>query len=573
MNKASNIWQNLEQRCIHPELYSEPKELQQARILFGFCLIAGALCLLTIALGWFSKPQYSASYFYVATGHILTCSSVVLLRFCKTMKVPSFVMMVLTILQLGQAPLWTGFHASPVLYTYPLATMFMGIVGGKYHALCTGMLLSLISIVQWRLGIEGFHLGSGPQLPVISTTVLIWCTLSTMALAIYNLIQERSLMDRIEEELVVRTHAQATAEQANVAKDMFLAYLSHEIRNPLTVIVGSVEMLTMKKDTTDHHRYMQSLQSASSGLSRLLDDVLDFSSLQRQQLDLQLTSVDLSALLREVHLEFDRQATLKKLNFQMDIDVECWVIVDRIRLKQVLVNLVSNAIKYTREGSVDLELKRFNNTVRVLVKDTGTGISEDKLDVIFQPFEREHTVQAFGVGLGLAICKGLLELMDSDIYVESQPDVGSQFYFDLPVREKQYEKEIPVESIEGSLSGLKVLIVDDNSAIVSLYKDHLEQIGCLVQVAENGELGLDIVSKWKPAVLLLDLDIPLVSGQEVIATLKQSKQSPMVVVITGNAHVEIEEKRPVYRMLKKPTTLRKIEQVLRAAVSEFTEES
>ena len=108
---------------------------------------------------------------------------------------------------------------------------------------------------------------------------------------------------------------------------------------------------------------------------------------------------------------------------------------------------------------------------------------------------------------------------------------------------------------------------------MSLYKDHLEQIGCLVQVAENGELGLDIVSKWKPAVLLLDLDIPLVSGQEVIATLKQSKQSPMVVVITGNAHVEIEEKRPVYRMLKKPTTLRKIEQVLRAIVSEFTEES
>ena len=195
------------------------------------------------------------------------------------MRVPSTVMMVMVIFQLTQGPIWTGFVESPILYTYPLATIFMGVIGGRRNALITGVTLSTMALGVWQMGVYIPDLGTDVPLPFISTMVLIWCTLTAAALAVYNEVREGGLRARLEKELLSRTKAQEEAEQAVVAKDLFLAYLSHEIRNPLTVIVAGVEMMEKEAKGLDASRvdkYVESLKVASFGLGRLLDDVFDF---------------------------------------------------------------------------------------------------------------------------------------------------------------------------------------------------------------------------------------------------------------------------------------------------------
>ena len=160
-------------------------------------------------------------------------------------------MMIMVIVQLTQGPIWTGFVESPILYTYPLATIFMGVIGGRRNALITGVTLSIMALGIWQLGVFIPDLGTGIPLPFISTMVLIWCTLTAAALAVYNEVRESGLRTQLQKELVSRTKAQEEAEQAVVAKDLFLAYLSHEIRNPLTVIVAGVEMMEQESKSFD----------------------------------------------------------------------------------------------------------------------------------------------------------------------------------------------------------------------------------------------------------------------------------------------------------------------------------
>ena len=304
-------WYQIENFCLHPELRSEPTAMKQARIMLAFCVLAGLSCLGTIVIGVWFEPHYLEYYGYVALGHILTCSSFLLLKFYATMRIPSTVMMIMVIVQLTQGPIWTGFVESPILYTYPLATIFMGVIGGRRNALITGVTLSTMALGVWQMGVYIPDLGTGIPLPFISTMVLIWCTLTAAALAVYNEVREEWFANSTGEGALSRTKAQEEAEQAVVAKDLFLAYLSHEIRNPLTVIVAGVEMMEQESKVFDSSRvdkYVESLKLASFGLGRLLDDVFDFTSIEQSRLDLQSEVFNLSDLVREVHQESMGQA-------------------------------------------------------------------------------------------------------------------------------------------------------------------------------------------------------------------------------------------------------------------------
>ena len=565
-------WYQIENFCLHPELRAEPTAMKQARIMLAFCLLAGLSCMGTIVLGAWFEPQYLQYYGYVALGHIMACSSFVLLRFNSTMRVPSTVMMVMVILQLTQGPIWTGFVESPILYTYPLATIFMGVIGGRRNALITGVILSTVSLGIWQLGEYIPDLGTGIPLPSISTVVLIWCTLTAAALAVYNEVRESGLRIQLEKELVSRTKAQQEAEQAVIAKDLFLAYLSHEIRNPLTVVVAGVEM--MQKDSTTiaptQKKYLESLEAASFGLGRLLDDVFDFTSIEQSRLELQSEVFNLSKLVHEVHQEFKEQAKGKEINFCLVSEGVYWVYADRTRLKQVLTNLVSNAIKFTHEGSVTIQIEQIDgvsDSVKFSVIDTGIGISPQHIESIFKPFVRERSVHTPGIGLGLAICRGLLHQMDTQIHLESTMGKGSHFWFTLPIHEHIEQKFTTVKKSKNiCLSNIRLLIVDDNRDIVALFTAHCKQLGMQVKYSFDGVEGLQYAQDWNPDVILVDFEMPMMSGEEFIAAVREKGILSKFVLLTGSSLNQFSF--DVDAILQKPIPMDVLERVLFELVPE-----
>lgn len=546
---------------MNPALRRDPKVLNQAQIMLAFCLLAGLLCLGTIVLGAAYNPEYTQYYFMVAMGHILACSSFILLKFCNSMRIPSIVMMSTTIIQLTQAPVWTGFVDSPVLYTYPLATMFMGVIGGRLNALITGLSLSVLSLLIWWFGEHYSDVGAGPQLPFISAIVLIWCTLSGAALAMYNDYQEQSLRTRIERELEFRTDAQKRAEEAGSAKDLFLAYLSHEIRNPLMVIVAGTEMIAKDKHMSENQsKYTRSMQSASLSLSRLLDDVFDFTSLEQSRLELRPEVFNLSDLLRSVHQEFAGRNTREGLQFTLAVSRDYWIEADSIRLKQIIVNLVGNALKFTTEGQVILGVKEcIDQQIEVVIEDTGSGISPEHIENIFRPFVRERSVHAPGIGLGLAICKGLLEQMGSQIHLESVVGKGSRFSFCFPLEQSVSDSPVDDHALK-SLQGQKVLLIADSRELVSLITSHCQSMGMHVIYSFDGFRGLELARTFQPSVVLLEYEMPNFSGIDFIQAFGQMHAPSKVILFTSGTSIELPIE--VDAMLEKPVRMSQLEQVL-----------
>ena len=554
-------WYQIENFCLHPDLRSEPTAMKQARIMLAFCLLAGISCLGTIVLGVWFEPHYLQYYGYVAMGHIVTCSSFVLLKFYSTMRVPSTVMMIMVITQLTQGPIWTGFVESPILFTYPLATIFMGVIGGRRNAFITGITLSIMALFVLQMGVRFPDLGTGVPLPFISTIVLIWCTLTAAALAVYNEVREGGLRARLETELLSRTKAQEQAEHAVASKDLFLAYLSHEIRNPLTVIVAGVEMMEQESDSSRTHKYVESLKMASFSLGRLLDDVFDFTSIEQSRLDLQPTVFNLADLLREVYQE---SLEHRSIDTVLEIDKVYWVREDRIRLKQILTNLLSNALKFTHHGSIKLRLtpaESISESVQISVLDTGVGISPEHIESIFKPFVRERSVNAPGIGLGLAICKGLLQQMGSQIHVESTVGKGSHFWFLLPTHLAPEEDSDLTESFTPvNLSGIKLLIVDDNRAIGELLTEYCQTLGMQVMSTHSARDGLEMARTHKPDIVLVDFEMPMMSGEDVVISLREEGVDSKMVLLTGSTLSNLSVS--VDAIVQKPVSMNDLERIL-----------
>jgi signal transduction histidine kinase len=247
-----------------------------------------------------------------------------------------------------------------------------------------------------------------------------------------------SLLQEIEE----RKRAEADAYRANATKSEFLAHLSHEIRTPMNAILGFTEILNDKVTDTQHRKYLRSIELSGNNLLRLINDILDLSKIEAGRLDLQLATVDLRHLLFELEQLFEFQFRKKNLHFELKYDerIPRTLYLDELRMRQILFNLVGNAVKYTDKGSVAVEavllLRRGNScSIAIAVRDTGMGIPPSQLTAIFEPFRQvgsTRTAEARGTGLGLAITKRLLDIMGGSIEVESRLGQGSVFRLVLP---------------------------------------------------------------------------------------------------------------------------------------------
>ena len=343
--------------------------------------------------------------------------------------------------------------------------------------------------------------------------------------------------------------ARRAAEQANRAKSEFLSTMSHELRTPLNAILGYAQYLGMDKGLNERQRRsIQAIHASGEHLLSLIVDILDLSRIEAQRLELVPTPVELRPFLRSV-AEVMRVKTDEK-GLILALDAACGlpdvVLVDQRRLRQVLLNLLGNAVKFTDRGTVSLcvsEERREgdHSLVRIDVRDTGVGMSPEDLPTIFEPFEQVGDVRRreAGTGLGLTITRALVGAMGGDIRVTSELGRGTQFSFTLRMKHADTPDHAgPTQSGSAHYEGQRrrVLVIDDDVHARSIFADFLASIGFECQVAEDGLQGVDKVHSFLPDLVLVDTVMPEMSGLEATRRLRADPARAHLPIIAVSAN-------------------------------------
>jgi signal transduction histidine kinase len=333
---------------------------------------------------------------------------------------------------------------------------------------------------------------------------------------------------------------------AATAKARFMSNMSHELRTPLNAIIGSAHLLAQDYEQLQDSDHFKVLKNSSEHVLQLVNAVLDFSKLDEGKLEFVQEPFDLAPTLQDTADSFATNTRQKNIQLLVDIDSlpkSKRVIGDQMRLKQVFLNLLSNAVKFTDSGSVTLEAHLDKATesgadITFAVADTGIGIPQEKIHLIFDSFtqaDAETTRKYGGSGLGLSICRELVRKMGGELQVTSEPEKGSRFYFTLYLPFQQQVIIVPKERLRAlqQLTGVRVLLVEDNAVNMNIARRFLNSWGATTQTAENGEVAWQHFQRQRYDILLIDLEMPLMDGKELLRQIRNIDKDIPAIAFTA----------------------------------------
>ena len=348
--------------------------------------------------------------------------------------------------------------------------------------------------------------------------------------------------------------AKNEAETASKAKTDFLSTISHEIRTPLNAVVGISHFLINENPRYDQKESLESLQFSAEHLTALINDILDYNKLESGAIEFEFTEVNLRALSEKIIKTHSAVAKEKglSLSFEMDEDIHPFVIADQTRIYQILNNLINNALKFTQKGYVKLKCDLLSaddevQRIRTEVLDSGIGIPHNKQKVIFERFTQagSSTTREFGgTGLGLAIIRRILNMVGSEIYVKSEPGSGTIFWFDLSFRKvlnEQIDEAVQEEEDSNIITGKKILLVEDNQMNIMVAEKFLKKWELRVEIAYNGEEGVEKMQNNTYDLVLMDLQMPVMDGYKATRKIRVFDEKTPIIALTASALLKVRQ--------------------------------
>jgi two-component system sensor histidine kinase/response regulator len=343
-------------------------------------------------------------------------------------------------------------------------------------------------------------------------------------------------------EVVRAERAREEAESANRSKSAFLAMMSHEIRTPMNGVIGMASLLASTRLTEEQREYTDTIQNCGESLLVVINDILDYSKIESGKMELEQRDVDVRNCIEEVLDVFASKAAESGVDliYEIDYNVPSLIVSDSVRLRQVLMNLIGNSIKFTNQGEIfvgvhALDLTNDNVTLNFEVRDTGIGISPDKMDRLFKPFSQvdSSTTRKYGgTGLGLVICERIVGFMGGAITVESKPGAGTTFRFSINAGVSHHTTRMYVHQNVAQMQGRKILVIDDNATSRAILNNQLGMWKMVPLIASSARQGLELMAKHIDIdLVLVDMQMPEMNGVDFAREVKKAgKQTPVILL-------------------------------------------
>ncbi|WP_298778101.1 response regulator [uncultured Polaribacter sp.] len=354
---------------------------------------------------------------------------------------------------------------------------------------------------------------------------------------------------------IINSFAHATkkkAIEASNAKSNFLSTVSHEIRTPLNAVIGLSHILRDNNPRQDQIENIQALSYSGKILLNLLNNVLDFSKMQSTNIDLDSIPTNLPVAIKQIEKIHEASCLSKDIKMNLEIDNDIPIVwLDIVRFNQVINNLISNSIKFTKKGSVTLRVKKVNQTTETVdllteVIDTGVGIPIEKQEIIWEAFTQasSETNRLYGgTGLGLPIVKNIVKAMGSNIKIDSEIGKGCRFYFQLTLKLSSNKELLKTnQKKEFNFKGKSVLLIEDNQINVMVGKQILEKVNFKVEVANNGLEAIDMVKEKHFDILLMDIQMPIMDGYTASKEIRKFNKYIPILALSASVFVDVKDK-------------------------------